>query len=231
MRLHKDDFEILKVIGRGAFGEVRLPDDLWLVRWLKVTKRKRGVFMCRQNKYRLLLCKAPEPWDFLPWLCVWDATLCRSGLEEAPPILLCSLRENGKGSDSRQTQEVNGKLLGTQTWWRRRRRDDQSLKQNLISVNVAGINSTTCDIIRGRVTEQIQVVSCVCCWFDRQMAKKSIKKQVSREKLWPCFCNLIGRKAPRTVGLEVVSVLKLDTAPPSSPYLSLWPRNNPGWRW
>lgn len=25
MRLHRDDFEMLKVIGRGAFGEVRLP--------------------------------------------------------------------------------------------------------------------------------------------------------------------------------------------------------------
>lgn len=145
-------------------------------------------------------------------------------------LFLCSLRENGKGY-SRQTQEVNGKLLGTQTWWRRRRRDDQSLKQNFISVNVAGINSTTCDIIRGRVTEQIQVMSCVCCCFDRHVAKKSINKQVSREKLWPCVCNLIGRKAPRAVGSAVVSVLKLDTAPSSSPHLSLWPRNNPRWRW
>ena len=27
MRLHRDDFEMLKVIGRGAFGEVRLPVD------------------------------------------------------------------------------------------------------------------------------------------------------------------------------------------------------------
>lgn len=26
MRLHRDDFEMLKVIGRGAFGEVRLPE-------------------------------------------------------------------------------------------------------------------------------------------------------------------------------------------------------------
>lgn len=25
MRLHRDDFEMLKVIGRGAFGEVRCP--------------------------------------------------------------------------------------------------------------------------------------------------------------------------------------------------------------
>lgn len=25
LRLHRDDFEMLKVIGRGAFGEVRLP--------------------------------------------------------------------------------------------------------------------------------------------------------------------------------------------------------------
>lgn len=31
MRLHRDDFEMLKVIGRGAFGEVRLPVLLLVV--------------------------------------------------------------------------------------------------------------------------------------------------------------------------------------------------------
>lgn len=30
MRLHRDDFEMLKVIGRGAFGEVRLTSSLLL---------------------------------------------------------------------------------------------------------------------------------------------------------------------------------------------------------
>lgn len=29
MRLHREDFEILKVIGRGAFGEVREKDFIW----------------------------------------------------------------------------------------------------------------------------------------------------------------------------------------------------------
>lgn len=51
MRLHKEDFEILKVIGRGAFGEVR---PHWLPKSEVLMKKQNEVIQSRGEKNRIV---------------------------------------------------------------------------------------------------------------------------------------------------------------------------------
>lgn len=54
MRLHKDDFEILKVIGRGAFGEVSIIHRRFM-NLLMILQLKKGKLNAKLQTLRLLL--------------------------------------------------------------------------------------------------------------------------------------------------------------------------------
>lgn len=57
MRLHKDDFEILKVIGRGAFGEVSIVHaDSGTMKLLKISHFEKGKLNDKMLTINMVLC-------------------------------------------------------------------------------------------------------------------------------------------------------------------------------